>query len=237
MMEKGALSETGRTHSEVYEALKRQILTFSMPPGEKLSESILSAQMNAGRPMVRDVLAQLAEEGYIVVYPQKGTAVTALQPERIRQAVHTHIVLEQAVIEEICKKGLTDEQSEKLEQLLLEQKGITGKDEAIDFIIAEQQMHYMLASFCGREYMWNVFRTMDCDLLRINYLQYSTFNYNAYMSSLTSWEHTQVEGRMLADNLRRQDGEAAQLLCASHYNSVLLNMGSLQAIYPQFFSG
>ena len=49
-----------------------------------LSENIISAQMNAGRSAVRDALAQLTEEGYVVVYPQKGTAVSMIDPERIK---------------------------------------------------------------------------------------------------------------------------------------------------------
>ena len=237
MTDTGELLTGASPQNEVYEALKRQILSLVIQPGEMLSESILSSQMNVSRPVVREALSQLAEEGYIVVYPQKGTAATLIDPDRVKQAVHTHIVLEQAVIEEICRKGLTDRQVEQLDSALAIQKSKTKKDEVIDFIILEQQMRYMLAVFSGKECMWDVFRTMDCDLLRVNYLQYSTFNYNAYMSALTSWEHTQVEGRMLVDNLKRRDKEAASLLCSNHFNSVLLNMDSLRGIYPRFFSG
>lgn len=236
-MEMGALMPGAGPQSEVYETLKHQILTFSIQPGEMLSESILSSQMNVGRPVVRDALAQLAEEGCIVVYPQKGTAATYIDPDRVKQAVHTHIVLEQAAIEELGQRGLTERQTEQLERILAVQRSKTRDDDVIEFLIAEQQMHYMLATFCGRGHIWDVFRTLDCDLLRVNYLQYSTFNYNAYMSALTSWEHTQVEGRMLLDNLKRRDPEAASLLCFNHFNSILLNMDLLRGIYPQFFSG
>ena len=111
-------------------------------------------------------------------------AVSYTHLDVYKRQVHTHIVLEQAVIEEICRKGLTDRQVEQLDSALAIQKSKTKKDEVIDFIILEQQMRYMLAVFSGKECMWDVFRTMDCDLLRVNYLQYSTFNYNAYMLSL-----------------------------------------------------
>lgn len=76
-----------RSQNEVYNALKYQILTLKAEPGEMLSENIISAQMNAGRSAVRDALAQLTEEGYVVVYPQKGTAVSMIDPERIKQSV------------------------------------------------------------------------------------------------------------------------------------------------------
>ena len=51
--------------------------------------------------------------------------------------------------------------------------------------------------------------------------QYSTFNFKVYMSSLTRWEHTQVETRLLLDNIMRGDAEAASLICSNHFNAVL----------------
>lgn len=223
--------------SDIYNQLRMQILNLDIRPGERLSENILSSQMNASRTMVRDALSRLVEEGYIVVYPQRGTEVTLLDGERIKQAVFSHNVLEQAMIEEICRQGLTKSQLEQLEEVLNYQKYEASKENPFDFLVMEQQLHYLLSTFCGREYVWEVFRTMDCDLLRLNYLQYTTFNYKTDMSSLTSLEHVQVEGRLLLDNLKRRDAEAACLICANHFNSVLWNAGTLQGIYPQFFSG
>ncbi len=220
-----------------YGILQNQILTLEIKPGEMLSESILSAQMNAGRPMVRDALSQLTEEGYVVVYPQKGTVVTLIDMERVRQAVYTHSVLEQAVITEVCERGLTREGLSALQKVLMVQKAENEREDIRRLITAEQQFHYVLASLCGREGSWDLFRTLDCDLLRVNYLEYSTFNYNIYMSSLTSWENRQVENRLMVDNLRKGDADAAKLICTNHYNTVLWNAESLRTIYPQFFSG
>ncbi len=136
-----------------------------------------------------------------------------------------------------AKKGLTDKQFEQLEEVLNRQKLEINKENPLEFLVIEQQVHYLLSAFCGREYAWEVFRTIDSDLLRLNYLQFTTFNYRIDMSSLTSWEHVQVEGRLLLDNLRRKDAEAASLICANHFNTILWNAGTLRDIYPQFFSG
>lgn len=235
MMDRGEILEGARPQNEAYEGLKHQILSLDIEPGEMLSESILSSQMNVGRPLMRDALAQLAEEGYVMVYPQKGTAVTMIDPERVRQAVHTHIVLEQAVLAEACQQGLTGAQLEYLECILEEQK--RRGDDAVKRMILERQMSNALAAFCGKKYMLDVFRTMDCDMLRVKCLHYNTFGFPAQMFPPSSWKYTQVEGRMLVDNLRRRDTDAAWLLCSNHFKMVLLHMDSLRGIYPQFFSG
>lgn len=237
MTETGMAAADVAHGNEVYEQLRAQILSMETIPGQMLSENTLSTQMKVSRTQVRDALAQLTEEGYIVVYPQRGTVVSMIDTERVRQAVHTHIVLEQAVIREVCGMHLTKDQYRQLEGALENQKRKNSRDAVIEFLVAEQYMHYLLASFCGRKHIWEVFRTMDCDLLRVDYLRYSTFNYKVYVSSLTSWEHTQVENRMLLDNIRKGDSEAASLICSNHYSTVLWNTDALRGIYPQYFSG
>lgn len=222
--------------NEIYHILRNQILSLAIEPGEMLSENSISSQMSVSRSLVRDALARLVEEGYLVVYPQRGTVVTMIDPGRIKQAVHSHMVLEQAMIEEVCRQGLTPKQKKVLEDTLAKQKEISGDHDVLELMAADQQLRYLLSSFCKREYVWDFFRTMDSDLMRINYLQYSTFNYKVFMSSLTRWEHTQVESRLLADNMIRGDSEAASLICSNYFNTVLWNMDTLRGIYPHFFS-
>ena len=235
MTNNGVMQKEIRPQNQAYEALKQQILSLEIEPGEMLSESILSSQLNVGRPLMRDALAQLAEEGYVMIYPQKGTEVTRIDPERVRQTVHAHIVLEQAVLAEACQQGLTDAQLDYLESILEEQKQVG--DDAVKSVILERQMSNALASFCGKKYILDVFRTMDCDMLRIKCLHYNTFAFPAQMFPPSNWEYIQVEERMLIDNLRRRDADAAWLLCSNHFKMLLLHMDSLRGIYPQFFSG
>ena len=217
-----------RSQNEVYNALKYQILTLKAEPGEMLSENIISAQMNAGRSAVRDALAQLTEEGYVVV--------SMIDPERINQSVYTHRVLEQSMIEEICRSDISEEQLKLLEDVLDEQS--IKKEEIADLLILEQQLSYALSVLCDKKHIWEMFRIMDCDMLRANYLYYSTYGFQAerYYGP-SGWEHMQIEGRMLLDHLKRKDTEAAALICSSHFDRILLNTNSIQGFYPQFFSG
>ena len=185
---------------------------------------------------MRDALAQLTEEGYVVVYPQKGTAVSMIDPERIKQSVYTHRVLEQSMIKEICRSDISEEQLKLLEDVLDEQS--IKKEEIADLLILEQQLSYALSVLCDKKHIWEMFRIMDCDMLRANYLYYSTYGFQAerYYGP-SGWEHMQIEGRMLLDHLKRKDTEAAALICSSHFDRILLNTNSIQGFYPQFFSG
>jgi len=234
-MEMTAELGAARSQNAVYELLRNQILTLELKPGEMLSENVLASQMGVGRPQVRDALAQLAEEGYVVVYPQRGTEVALIDIDRLTQAVHARVVLEQAVIRELCEKGLTAEQEKQLADVLEKQREAGA--ETLGLLMAEWQFHYLLSAFCGKQYIWELFRTMECDMLRTSGLRYSTFNYQVYMNSLTSWENTQVEERLMLDNIRRGESEAANLICANHFNAILWNATTLRGIYPRYFAG
>ena len=60
------------SRNDIYSFLRNQILSLVIEPGEMLSENSLSSQMSVSRALVRDALARLTEEGYIVVYPPTG---------------------------------------------------------------------------------------------------------------------------------------------------------------------
>ena len=220
---------------DVYSRLLNQILSFELLPGEMLSENMLSQQMNVSKAAIRDVLSRFAEEGYIISYPRKGTAVALLSQERIRQAVQAHAVVEQAVLEEICRNELSQVQYDALAAIVEEQKKLDEKKEVLRLLASEQRLKRLLSQYAKKEYIWDFFRALEGDLLRINFLSYRHFNYKIHMASLTSWEHTMVEERMLLENLRRGDVEAAVMLCSSHSNNVLWNMDTLQRIYPHYF--
>lgn len=230
--------EVGNAESRnlVYELLKNQIMSLELKPGEMLSENSLAAQMNLGRPFVRAAFSQLMEEGYIVVYPQRGTEVSLISQNRIRQAVQAHIVLEQAAIRELCEKGLDEEQYQRLSMVTRIQLENNSREAILDFMVREHDFYHLIMSFCGKEQVWDMFRRMDCDLRRIDYLRYTTFNYQEGMSSLSSAGNSMVEAKLLLDNLRRGERETACLVCSNHFNMVLWSLDTLRGIYPQYFT-
>lgn len=220
--------------NNAYDMLKREILSLALKPGEKLSENALAVRLKKGRVQIREALSQLAEEGYVVVYPQRGTEVTLISMQRIRQAVHAHIVLEQGVIQELCGGKLDEDQCSRLEEVVKNGSRLKTDDDITGFLASEWSFHYLLSQFGGHEHIWDVFRTLDSDVFRVDWLSYQTFNYPSSYS-MTGMERTQVECRMLLNNIRRGDAEAAVLICANHFNTVAGNADLLRGIYPQYF--
>lgn len=68
----------------LYETLKHQILTLELPPDHDLDEARLSEEYGISRTPVRDVLRQLAGEGYIDIRENRGARVIPMNHATLR---------------------------------------------------------------------------------------------------------------------------------------------------------
>ncbi|MEG0168175.1 MAG: GntR family transcriptional regulator [Ruthenibacterium sp.] len=224
----------------IFYNLRTRILSFDLLPGDMLSENVLAAEMNVSRTPVRDAMTRLAEEGYVVVYPQRGTVVSLIGTERVRQAVFLRVVLEHAVVDALCRQGLSAQQVQMLEDSLTCQRAMQEEHKVLSMLEEDDRMHHMLYEFAGHPYTEDALRMIDSDQMRVRYLQMHTFSYNprVQLSPMMGmgWENCLLEHRMLLDALKKGDSEAACLIDVNHINAVLWNTENLRKIYPQYFS-
>jgi DNA-binding GntR family transcriptional regulator len=66
----------GPTAAEVTERLRHQIQEGLWHPGESLREARLCAEFQVGRSIVRRALSNLAEDGMVILEPNRGASVT-----------------------------------------------------------------------------------------------------------------------------------------------------------------
>ena len=72
-----------RLHSE----LRQQIVSRSIPPGAKLSESLLCRRWNISRTPLREVLRQLESEGLVTSHRHKGFMINPITLEDLNQLI------------------------------------------------------------------------------------------------------------------------------------------------------
>src|SRR5262252_7690850 len=68
----------------LYERLKRDILTLELAPDQDLDEVSLSEEYGISRTPVRDVLRQLAGEGYLDIRENRGARVIPMNLATLR---------------------------------------------------------------------------------------------------------------------------------------------------------
>jgi len=69
---------SGSKKSYCYEDLKRRILTVELEPGTFIDETRVSEAYGLSRPPLREILRQLAGEGYVMLQENRGATVTPI---------------------------------------------------------------------------------------------------------------------------------------------------------------
>jgi DNA-binding FadR family transcriptional regulator len=107
--------------------LRENIIHLDLPPGSRISENDLSAQLGLSRTPVREALMELARVRLVEVYPQRGSAVSLIDYEMVEEACFMRRVLECAVVKEVCKMITPEERVE------LEDKAYENEEYALFF--------------------------------------------------------------------------------------------------------
>ena len=79
---------------QVLNAIRDAILRGSLSPGERITETWLSKQMQVGQNVVREALQELEFQGFVERVPNKGTSVTNFSREDTRQIYRLRMELE-----------------------------------------------------------------------------------------------------------------------------------------------
>ena len=151
----GTLPELTRRNlsEEVYDVLRRGILSKHFAPGERLRLDEIERQLGVSRTPLKVALDRLATEGLVDVKPRRGTYVTQNTPEDTAEAFGVRRVLEvyacELIVERMGKADLSRirELHEKLKQLA--EAGESGGDTFYECIDLDHQFHEELMSQAG----------------------------------------------------------------------------------------
>jgi DNA-binding GntR family transcriptional regulator len=80
--------------SQVYDILKRQIITCALSPGQRLIEKEICESLSISRTPLREALNRLGQEGLVKMSPFRGYAVTRLTSEDVRDLCELRCILE-----------------------------------------------------------------------------------------------------------------------------------------------
>lgn len=103
-----------RASDLAYAELRERILDLRLPPGSMLNEHALAADLGLGRMPVREAIARLVTDRFIIVLPRRGTVVAPIGLDDVldmfeaREAIEcgvAHIVAIRATAEDLAALG------------------------------------------------------------------------------------------------------------------------------------
>ena len=145
----GTLSlEPVSTVDRVAEELRRSLFEGELGPGTALREVALAAALGVSRSTVREALGMLVAEGLADRVPNKGTQVSRLDPEQVRDVCQARVVIETAGVRRWneAEEPLREEVRRALQAF----SDLTDTDySAAEFTAAHLDIHRALSALTG----------------------------------------------------------------------------------------
>ena len=154
----------------IYRALRKEILNLTLAPGQKLREAELAARFEVSRTPVRAALSRLSAERLIRVEPRKGTFVSEIDLDYVRQLVFLRTSVELRLMPMLAQ-ARPPELWEKMEENLTRQRLLLlGEFEPSQFYRLDNKFHALYFSAAGMEAVWALLQQFHVHYTRFRVL-------------------------------------------------------------------
>lgn len=218
------------TRISVYDNLRTDILNLTLKPGEELDINAVAEKMGVSRSPVRDALLRLSSDRLVDIFPQKGTRVSLLNKDIIRQERFMRINLELGVLRE-CVKTLSEQSKReifatRLKGILIAQHAALLDGDNKNFLRLDDKLHHQFYSQADCEWVWETQLSHTGNDHRIRILSYNT-------KSLP--EKAETEHNLLLEAILENDIEKAVNLDTEHLSRLYKEIDNLEKDFPNYF--
>ncbi len=207
--------------SLAYARIRDDIIRGRSAPGSLLSENELAANLEISRQPVREALMLIAQEGLVEVRPQSGTYVTAIDPDRVREAQFIREAIELA---SLAACGAPTPGEERMLRDILRRQRLAGDRDS--FYPLDEEFHRALLGLAGHANAWAAVSAAKGHLDRARYVGMSaTRSVQDYVD-----DHERVVDALAAG---RTDDAIAAL--REHLRFVFADLEAVRAQQPELF--
>jgi DNA-binding GntR family transcriptional regulator len=79
---------------KVYESLRQRIISGELQPGLPINEADFARELSVSKTPVREALRQLERDGFVENVPGRGSAISHIKPQDIREVLEIREILE-----------------------------------------------------------------------------------------------------------------------------------------------
>lgn len=133
---------------KAYKVIKFGITRGNLKPGLFLAEEKLSKSMNISRGPIREALNRLEKEGFVTIIPRRGTMVSNMTAQEVKDIFKIRGLLEPFA----AKESLSRISKPKLEEI--KKKFVTlmakpeNKENRMRFFVIDERFHKLLNEKC-----------------------------------------------------------------------------------------
>ncbi|MGV6873151.1 GntR family transcriptional regulator [Pseudochelatococcus sp. B33] len=210
--------------SALYEELRHQILTLQRDPDEDLDEVKLSEQYGISRTPVRDVLRQLAVEGYVYIRENRGARVVPMNHATLRDFFSVAPIIYEAV-GRLAIQNYKREHLEELQRRQNEFAAAVAARDPVGMVVANNHFHTIIGLMSNSTFLLPSYSKLLIDHERIGHTFFRPTNEEMENDLLRSCQQHESMIKALID---RDEGRMVQLTY-EHWDLCRGNMESFIA--------
>ncbi|MDO3436124.1 GntR family transcriptional regulator [Rhizobium sp. CBN3] len=206
-------------------ALRRRILTMELPPGAVLDEVALSEEFGLSRPPVRELMRQMAGEGYIELETNRAARVSSMSYQSLRDffllAPMIYITANKLAAENGTKAEL-----EALKEIQRAFRKAVDDCDVEDRVFQNDRFHRQVGEMAHNVYVVPSLRRLQIDHARIGKIFYKHPNTPRMQEEL---ELAAQQHDEMIEVIERRDAEASGELARLHLELSRRNMAMYAA--------
>jgi DNA-binding GntR family transcriptional regulator len=139
-----------------YKAIKNKIIEGILPPLSDISEDALVQELVISRTPVREAIQRLCNEGFVYVYPRKGTIVTEVTLDLIQEIYSMRELNEPFISKQACTLIPEYWLLEKRLAFQSPPKNLYGEALRRYFIFHDMDLHSTILKYCNNRFLQNI---------------------------------------------------------------------------------
>ncbi|GGF47169.1 transcriptional regulator [Aliidongia dinghuensis] len=207
------------------DVLRRRILTMELAPGAVLDEMALSEEFGLSRPPVRELMRQMAGEGYIELEANRAARVTSMSYQSLRN----FFLVAPMIYVATTKLAAENASRSEIDALKLIQKRFRTAVEQYDVdgrVFYNDQFHLQIGEMAHNPYLMPSLRRLLIDHARIGKIFYRHPNNPQMQDDLETAARQHDE---IIEAIERRSGDAAGDLVRAHLDLSRRNMAMYAA--------
>ncbi|MDP3897018.1 MAG: GntR family transcriptional regulator [Mesorhizobium sp.] len=218
-------AERGSTTERVYAALRDAIVHRLLKPGELIDKNLVCERLGVSRFPVSEALGRLGQQGFAEVLPQRGTRVSRIRLQDVRQNLLIRRALEAETVGELARRA----DAALLERIAVNveaQRAMLDGAESGAFYELDLEFHAILQEALGYPRVTSTIDAARAGLDRVRRMLGSLHRH-----AITFGEHA-----LVADAIRTGDAGLAADAMRRHIDSVTTHLADFAAEHPDMFS-
>ena len=146
---------------KAYQNIKFEITIGNLKPGLFLTEEKLSKSMHMSRGPIREALNRLEKEGFVSIIPRRGTMVSNITAQEVKDISKIRELLEPLTAKESFLRISRLKLKEIKQEFIILLSKPENKENKMRFFVLDERFHKLLYEKCGNKKLIDILEDFE----------------------------------------------------------------------------